>query len=191
MNTIIQSAIEYIKDIFSNDFGGHDVEHSMRVYYNALQIASTEPTCNLFIVSLAALLHDVDDYKLFNTVNNENARYFLNMHNMDNEMIDSICNVINSVSYSKNKGLTPTTLDAKIVQDADRLDAIGAIGIARTFAFGGERKRKLTDTIQHFYDKLLLLKDMMNTDEGKRMAIERHIFLEQFLDKLLQEMYLK
>ena len=83
------------------------------------------------------------------------------------------------------------TLEGQIVQDADRLDAIGAIGIARTFAFGGERKRKLTDTIQHFYDKLLLLKDMMNTLEGKRLAIERHTFLEQYLDKLLEEMYLK
>lgn len=191
MEIIIQAAIEYIKEIFSNDFGGHDVEHSMRVYYNALQIADTEPTCNRLIVSLAALLHDVDDHKLFNTTNNENARYFLNMHSIDNEMIDSICNVINSVSYSKNKGTTPMTLEGKIVQDADRLDAIGAIGIARTFAFGGERKRKLTDTIQHFYDKLLLLKDMMNTVEGKRLAMERHTFLEQFLDKLLEEMHLK
>ncbi len=188
MEEIIHSAIDYIKDVFSNDFGGHDVEHSIRVYHNALQIANTEPTCNLFIVSLASLLHDVDDHKLFNTVNNANARSFLHKHQIDENVIDIICEVINGVSFSKNRGKLPSTIEGMIVQDADRLDAIGAVGIARTFAFGGEHKRKLTDTIQHFYDKLLLLKDEMNTSEGKKIAEYRHQIMVEYLKELKKEM---
>lgn len=188
MEEIIHSAIDYIKDVFSNDFGGHDVEHSIRVYRNALQIADTEPTCNRLIVSLAALLHDVDDHKLFNTVNNENARLFLYKHQIDEDVIDAICEVINGVSFSKNRGKRPSSIEGMIVQDADRLDAIGAIGIARTFAFGGEHKRRLTDTIQHFYDKLLLLKDEMNTTEGKKIAEYRHQIMVEYLKELKKEM---
>ena len=101
--------------------------------------------------------------------------------------IDYICDVINGVSFSKNRGVSPKTLEGKIVQDADRLDALGAIGIARTFAFGGERKRSIQDSVQHFYDKLLLLKDEMNTQEGKRIAKHRHDFMVAFLKEFNDE----
>lgn len=183
-NQKIQSAIEYIEKLFSDDYGGHDVEHTKRVYRNALMIAQTEPECDLFVVSLGALLHDVDDHKLFHTENNANARAFMESLQLDATQIEHICELINSISFSKNRGQKPATLEGKIVQDADRLDAIGAIGIARTFAFGGERKRPLSATVQHFYDKLLLLKDEMNTDEGKRQAEYRHELMVNFLSEL-------
>ncbi|MBR5289453.1 MAG: HD domain-containing protein [Erysipelotrichaceae bacterium] len=187
---IIKCAFNYIEDLFKNDFGGHDVEHSKRVYQNALLIAKCEPECDLFVVSLAALLHDVDDHKLFHTENNANARAFLESVQLDQNQIDRICELMNGISFSKNRGVRPETLEGKIVQDADRLDAIGAIGIARTFAFGGERKRPLSATVQHFYDKLLLLKDEMNTAEGKRIAEHRHQLMVDFLQELNNEMHI-
>ena len=187
---IIDSAFSYIEDLFKCDFGGHDVEHSKRVYRNAFLIAKSEPECDMFIVSLAALLHDVDDHKLFHTENNANARAFLESVQLDQNQIDRICELMNGISFSKNRGVRPETLEGKIVQDADRLDAIGAIGIARTFAFGGERKRPLSATVQHFYDKLLLLKDEMNTAEGKRIAELRHQLMVDFLYELNNEMHI-
>ncbi|MDO5139671.1 MAG: phosphohydrolase, partial [Oscillospiraceae bacterium] len=135
----------------------------------------------------AALLHDADDHKLFNTENNANARRFLEDNGIDPEKTEKICSAINMVSFSKNRGRRPDTIEGKIVQDADRLDALGAIGIARTFAFGGERGRPLDDSIQHFYDKLLLLKDEMNTESGKGLAEKRHAFLVEFLEEYQQE----
>ena len=103
------------------------------------------------------------------------------------ETINLICEVIESVSFSRNKGCPPGTLEGKIVQDADRLDAMGAVGIARTFAFGGEHGRAMQESVQHFYDKLLRLKGLMNTETGKQMAEKRHAFLEQFLEEYKQE----
>lgn len=185
---IIDRAIEYIEALFQNDCGGHDAAHSKRVYRNALLIADTEPGCNRFVVALAALLHDVDDHKLFHTENNKNARSFLAGHQIDEAQTALICEVINGISFSKNRGVPPKTPEGRIVQDADRLDAIGAIGIARTFAFGGERGRPLDDSIQHFHDKLLLLKNEMNTPEGKRIAELRHDLMEKFLEELEKEM---
>ena len=185
---IIASAVEYIQTLFSRDCGGHDADHTLRVYRNAMVIGDTEPLCDRFVVALAALLHDADDHKLFQTENNANARSFLVKHPISQEKIEYICQLINGISFSKNRGIRPQTLEGKIVQDADRLDAIGAIGIARTFAFGGERKRPLSDSVQHFYDKLLLLKDEMNTLEGKRMAESRHILMQAFLETLEREM---
>jgi uncharacterized protein len=185
---MIHHAIEYIETLFANDCGGHDAAHSKRVYHNALLIADTEPECSRFVVAMAALLHDADDHKLFQTENNANARSFLEKHLISQETIAYICQVINGISFSKNRGIRPQTLEGKIVQDADRLDAIGAIGIARAFAFGGERKRPISDSVQHFYDKLLLLKDEMNTPEGKRIAESRHILMQTFLETLEREM---
>ena len=184
---IIASAVEYIQALFARDCGGHDADHSLRVYRNAMVIAESEPQCDGFVVSLAALLHDADDHKLFQTENNANARAFLEKHPISQEKVEYICQLINGISFSKNRGNRPLTLEGKIVQDADRLDAIGAIGIARTFAFGGERKRPLSDSVQHFYDKLLLLKDEMNTPEGKRMAQSRHALMQTFLKTLENE----
>ena len=184
---VIDQAITYITTLFTANSDGHDAAHSLRVYRNAMRIAEAESGCDPGVVALAALLHDVDDHKLFMTENNENARRFLASHGIDEKTSDRICRAINSVSFSQNAGRTPDTLEGQIVQDADRLDAMGAIGIARTFAYGGSHGRPLEDSVQHFYDKLLRLKDLMNTEIGRAMAAERHAFLESFLDEYARE----
>ena len=184
---IIESAKVFIKEIFKNNAGGHDYEHTIRVYNNAINIAKDYPGCDLLIVSLSSLLHDVDDHKLCNHENNENARMFLNEQNVPNEIVECVCQVINEVSFSKNKDKKPSTLEAMVVQDADRLDAIGAIGVARAFAYGGQECRPLESSIRHFYEKLLLLKDKMNTETAKKMAEERHQFLVNFLTEYNKE----
>ena len=187
MKDTIDAAKEYIERLFAGNADGHGLDHSMRVYKNAMLLAETEPTADRFIVALSALLHDADDYKLFQTENNANARNFLKSANVDPETTDRICEVINSVSFSKNRGKKPETIEGQIVQDADRLDAIGAIGIARTFAFGGKHNRSLESSIDHFHEKLLLLKAMMHTEKAKRMAGERHAFMESFLQEWKKE----
>ena len=144
--------------------------------------------CNELYVDLGALLHDVDDHKLFNNKNNENARKFLVENDFDSEAIEDIVEIINSVSFTKNKGTKPKTLEACIVQDADRLDAIGAIGIARTFMYSGKHERGIEDSLKHFDEKLLLLKDMMNTDEAKRLAQKRDSFMKEFLSEINDEL---
>jgi len=183
MEEIIMKAKEYVEKLFCSDFGGHGADHTFRVYDNAMLLADKQPECDREVVALSALLHDVDDHKLFNTENNANARHFLEEHGISKDKTDEICSTINMVSFSKNRGKRPDTIEGKIVQDADRLDAIGAIGIARTFAFGGERGRPLDDSIRHFHDKLLLLKDEMNTDLGRKLADSRHAFLLAFLEE--------
>ena len=184
---LLKNAVRYVHELFRTDSGGHDAAHSIRVYRNAMMIADAECACSREIVALAALLHDADDHKLFSTSDNANARAFLRENQVPSEMADRICEVINAVSFSQNKDRRPETIEAKVVQDADRLDAIGAIGIARTFAYGGEHGRPLEDSVQHFYDKLLLLKDLMNTETGKKLAQKRHQFLEDFLSELREE----
>lgn len=185
---IIENAIEYVNKLFRNNTDGHDAAHSIRVYHNAVYIAKKEQNCNKEIVALAAILHDADDYKLFKTQNNQNAVSFLKKYMVPAETIDHIINIINGVSFSKNKDKSSTSLEGKIVQDADRLDAIGAIGIARTFAYGGKHGRTLSESVQHFYDKLLLLKDMMNTETAKQLAASRHEYLVTFLNELDKEL---
>ena len=180
-NKIIKEATEYVRALFQGNSDGHDFDHTMRVYHTAMEIADSEPHCNRQVVALAALLHDADDYKLFETKNNANARAFLDSQNVDEATTVQICMAINSVSFSKNRGRCPELLEGKIVQDADRLDAIGAIGIARTFAYGGKHSRTLDSSIDHFHEKLLLLKAMMHTEKAKEMAEERHAFMESFL----------
>jgi uncharacterized protein len=184
---LIQNAKDYIKDLFSGNSDGHDLDHSLRVYSNAMTIAETEPSCDIEAVALAALPHDTDDHKLFETKGNANAVSFLKSHGVGDAKTDFIVSIINSVSFSKNRGKTPDSIEAKIVQDADRLDALGAIGIARTFAFGGKHGRTLDSSIDHFYEKLLLLKDLMNTEKAKELAEGRHLFMEQFIEEWKQE----
>ena len=184
---VIEAAKEYVARLFKDDAGGHGADHTLRVYANAMLICRDEVDCDRTLVALAALLHDADDYKLFKTEDNANARRFLSSQGVAPEYADRICKVINGVSFSKNRGKKPDTLEGMIVQDADRLDAIGAVGIARTFAYGGEHGRSLVDSIKHFYDKLLLLKGEMNTDTAKRVAEERHAFMEEFLTRLQRE----
>lgn len=190
-DAIIQKAIEYIRQIFSGNADGHDAEHSLRVYRNAMQIALAYPGCDLTVAALSSLLHDVDDHKLFRTENNANARRFLEDQSISSDVIERICETINAVSFSKNRDKRPPSLEAEIVQDADRLDAIGAIGIARTFAFGGSHGRPLSESIDHFHEKLLLIRDMMNTEEAKRIAQGRHDLMVQFLEAFEDETHIK
>ena len=184
---IIDAAKEYIAALFRDNAGGHDAAHTLRVYRTAMMIARREGGCDLRIVALSALLHDADDHKLFKTENNANARAFLDGQGVDAESAERIIRAVNAVSFSRNRGRRPDTPEGRIVQDADRLDAIGAVGIARTFAFGGEHGRSLDDSIRHFHEKLLLLKDEMNTPTGRALAEERHRFMLRFLDEYARE----
>lgn len=185
---IVNNAIRYINDIFMGNSGGHDINHTMRVYSNALDIANYYKEADLYLISLGALLHDVDDHKLFDTDNNKNAREFLKKNNVDEITMEKVIQIVSEVSFSENKDKKPSSLEGMIVQDADRLDAMGAIGIARTFAYGGEHNRPMESSIQHFYDKLLLLKDNMNTEAAKNIAVARHQILIDFLRELKNEM---
>ena len=184
---IIQKATAYVRLLFQGNSDGHDFDHTMRVYHTAMEIADAESGCDKQIVALAALLHDADDDKLFASENNANARAFLNSQNVDEDTVQRICTVINSVSFSRNKGKCPELPEGRIVQDADRLDAIGAIGIARTFAYGGKHGRSLDSSIEHFHEKLLLLRDMMHTEKAREIAETRHAFMEAFLKEWEKE----
>lgn len=191
---MIEKAIEYARECFANDASGHDFYHTMRVYHTALRIAEEEGADSQ-IVALTALLHDVDDHKLppdtFESKGKATA--FLRENGASEVLTTSVVQIISEISFST--GCVPTTIEGKCVQDADRLDAIGAIGVARAFAYGGSRGRAMYDpegnddstTVAHFYQKLLLLKDRMNTCTGKRMAEERHQYTSVFLDKFLAQ----
>ena len=206
---IIENAIEYVKQIFANDCSGHDCHHTMRVYRLTVQIAKQE-NADMLIVQLAALLHDVDDAKLSpeTYATKKNAIDFMESNGADNKMIEIVCKIIAEVSFVGIDSVVPSTIEGKCVQDADRLDAMGAIGIARTFAYGGSKGRKIYDpeikplvnmskeeyrqnqnstSINHFYEKLLLLKDMMNTETAKRMAEHRQAVMEAYLEEFMTE----
>lgn len=206
---VIENAIEYVKQIFANDCSGHDYYHTMRVYRLAVQIAKQE-NADMLIVQLTALLHDVDDAKLSpeTYATKKNAVDFMESNSVDNEMIEAVCKIIEEISFAGTDSVVPSTIEGKCVQDADRLDAMGAIGIARTFAYGGSKGRKIYDpeikplvnmskeeyrqnhnstSINHFYEKLLLLKDMMNMETAKRMAEHRQAVMESYLEEFLAE----
>ena len=185
---LINAAQRYAEELFRGNSDGHDYSHTMRVFRNAMEILEQEPDADEEVVLLGALLHDVDDHKLFDTRDYANARGFLQGQGMDPDRIERICEVIGSVSFSKNRGTVPSTLEGKIVQDADRLDAMGAVGIARTFAYGGGHGRSIESSIEHFYDKLLLLKDGMNTESARKIACRRHELMESFLNEIEDEM---
>lgn len=206
---MVNEALTYAKELLCKDASGHDYHHILRVTRLALRIAGTETGADPELVGLIAALHDVDDRKLSpHTYENlDNTRSFLASHGMPEEKIENVLQGIRQISFKGTDSVAPDTLEAKCVQDADRLDAIGAIGIARAFAFGGSRGRLMYDpdqppvlgmdgetyaktqgpTINHFYEKLLLLKDMMNTETGKAMAAHRHGIMEQFLEEFYQE----
>lgn len=190
---VLINTYAFVKKEFLGEGTGHDYFHLKRVVENALKIGKAE-NANLFLVELSAWLHDVGDYKLHDGVDRseELVKEFLLTQNLSDELIDKVNEIISQVSFSK--GNSVTSLEAKVVQDADRLDAIGAIGIARAFAFGGSRGRELwnpdqpeSTSVQHFYDKLLKLKDLMNTETAKVIAEKRHRFLEEFLDQFYEE----
>jgi len=208
---IIEATKVFVKETLKDAEAGHDWFHTLRVYNNARLIAKSE-SVDLYIVVLGALLHDIADSKFHNgddTVGPRVARKFLLQHNVDSFVIDSVIDIINNISFNKSLETNnkPNSIELDVVQDADRLDAIGAIGIARCFNYGGFKNRKLFDpsikpnlkmskkeyknskapTINHFYEKLLLLSDKMNTKTGKKIAKERHQFMTEYLDQFHAE----
>ena len=208
--SIIDNTIHFVKESLQNTESGHDWFHVERVYKNALLIANAEE-CNLEIVKLGALLHDIADRKFHNgdeTLGPKVAREFLESQKVPEENIAHVVNIIENISFKGgNFEKKFTSIELDIVQDADRLDALGAIGIARTFNYGGYKNRPLylpnvapnlnmtkeeyknseSPTLNHFYEKLLLLKDKMNTKTGKKIALERHKFMENFLAQFYAE----
>ncbi|MFZ5966418.1 MAG: HD domain-containing protein [Bacillota bacterium] len=207
---IIDNTIRYVRGKLEGEGSGHDWWHVYRVYKSAKAIAANEKA-DEFIVSLGALLHDIADFKFHNgdmEVGPRVAKEWLESLHVDEEIITHIEYIIRNVSFKGAKvKMTMDTIEGKIVQDADRLDAIGAIGIARTFAYGGFKNREIYNpdvkpqihetfeqyksgsghSINHFYEKLLLLKDMMNTETGRKMAEERHKFMEIYLKEFYDE----
>ena len=205
---IIEKALAFVEKFFSEDFSGHDYFHTLRVFKMATRIAREE-NANLETVQLAALLHDVDDRKLSpeTTAVKANARCFLAENGMKEEAIDAICQIIGEIAYAGKDSVIPATLEGKCVQDADRLDAIGAMGIGRAFAYGGSHNRYMhhpdispkpdmgkeeyynhqATTINHFYEKLFLLKDLMNTSTAKEIAQARHAYMKDFIAEFMAE----
>jgi len=209
-DALIERTIDFVKYELQNAEGGHDWWHIERVYKNAIHIAQSE-SANLLVIKLAALLHDIADAKFYDGDENigpEKAKQFLESLMVEKEVINHVVNIIRHISFKggnfKNDFYSN---ESAIVQDADRLDALGAIGIARAFNYGGFANRKIYDpevppdlkmskeaykkstapTINHFYEKLLLLKTKMNTATGKKIAAERHLYMEKFLEEFYAE----
>lgn len=206
MNTI-QLCEQLVKEVYIHFDSSHDFQHIERVRKNAFEIAATEPTADLELIELAVLLHDVSDPKYaLNEEKLEEDRIMKQLA-LPTEKVTQLKTLIQSISYNGGNETIADSIEAKIVRDADRLDAIGAVGIARTFAYGGAKGRKLYDTdetprgnmsveeyrsketasVTHFYEKLLKLADGMVTDKGKELAQERHAFMELFLQNLRKE----
>lgn len=205
---IIDKVKEFVKQEMLKGDSGHDWSHVLRVNNTAKKIAKKE-NANLFIVELSALFHDIADSKFTNgdeTIAPKKVKEFLGSLKVDDEIIDKVNYIVNHISFKKEQPVEKS-IELKVVQDADRLDAMGAIGVARAFSYGGYKNRLMYDpkekpnlnqtkeqyvkaegtTINHFYEKLLLLKDLMNTKEGKKLAEKRHKFLEKYLIQFFKE----
>jgi uncharacterized protein len=207
---LIENTVDFVKKNLDGAEAGHDWFHMERVWKLSKKIGEKE-NCNMEVVELSALLHDIADPKFYNgdeTIALKVSREFLEKENTEEEIIEKVLFIIKNISF-KNRNEAPENLpiELKIVQDADCLDAIGAIGIARTFNFGGfknnlmyqphiqpklnmtkeEYKKNNGTTINHFYEKLLLLKDLMNTETAKKIASERHDLMLKFLDEFYKE----
>ncbi len=211
-DNVITATIAFVKETLAGAEGGHDWFHIERVYKNSLLISKNEQV-NELVVKLAALLHDIADAKFHDgdeTVGPRIASTFLNSIGVPNEIIQHVIKIIENISFKSSietKTKRFTSKELEVVQDADRLDAIGAIGIARAFNYGGFKNRVLYDpeirpnlnmtkeeykkskspTINHFYEKLFLLKEKMNTTTGKKLAIQRHQFMCEFVEQFLKE----
>ena len=204
---LIERAQIYVRDKFENEYSGHDYFHTLRVFKMATRIAECEGA-DVIAVQLAALLHDVDDRKISpDTYKSQtNARNFLLSNGVDATTVERICQIIREISFGANDS-PPTTLEGQCVQDADRLDAIGAIGIARAFAYGGHHNRHIyhpdikpkfnmtkeeyvkseSTTINHFYEKLFQLKGMMNTRTAINIATARERYMQDFVAEFMDE----
>ena len=183
---VIQATREFIGTIHADDASGHDVAHITRVVRLVERLMEDEPV-NRTVLLLSAYLHDVEDHKLGRP--NGLVKQHLSSIDITEEQVDLVMTVIDEVSFSKGK--MPTTRESELLQDADRLDAMGAIGIARTFQFAGSRGTPLDlsedSAIQHFQDKLLKLASMMHTAKAKQLAMSRHAFMQQFLEQFHEE----
>lgn len=208
-NKIIENTIAFIKKQFCEEGSGHDWFHIERVYKNSCYILKEETSADEFVVKMTALLHDVDDWKFSvdNKTNTSRIEKFLNKQNVEENDIEKITSIIKTLSFKGGVvNSTQYTIEGMIVQDADRLDSIGAIGVARAFTYGGYKNNIIYDpnvslktftlleevkekntTINHFYEKLLKLKDLMNTDIGKKLAQERHDYMQNFLNQFYKE----
>lgn len=208
---IIEKTKKFVKSKLGGEASGHDWWHSYRVYNNAVQLAHKEKKANMLIVELGALLHDISDWKFNNgdhLAGGNIAKDWLESLKVNKEIIDAVVEIMRDISFrGANESSPMKTIEGKIVQDADRLDALGAIGIGRTFSYGGvvgremynpnikpvkhknfeQYKKSNGPTLNHFYEKLLLLKDRMNTAAGKKMAKKRHLFMERFLAEFYEE----
>ena len=208
--SLVESTIQFVKKELQNAEGGHDWFHIERVWKNAKLIAQTEKV-NLEIVELGALLHDIADSKFHDgdeSIGPKKALNFLIEQDADYRIVDHVLAILENVSFKGgSQQRTFNSIELDVIQDADRLDAIGAIGIARTFNYGGfknraiynpeidpnlkmtkkEYKNSTAPTINHFYEKLLLLKDKMNTATGKKLAEQRHQFMEAYLEQFYNE----
>lgn len=203
----VDATSQHVEEVFSSDKTGHDWWHILRVRNMAVKIGHLEGA-DIYITEMAALLHDLDDWKLSDGLGLSNAEKWLDDIQEPIDSRKKILETIDTVSFKGAKvDTTPSSLEGKVVQDADRLDALGAIGIARAFAFGGNRQRSIYNpgvsptahesfeayqkdeghTINHFYEKLLLLKDRMQTATGKKFAIQRHAFMQVYLDQFFEE----
>jgi uncharacterized protein len=212
MSDYIIKTAQFVRNKLEGEGSGHDWWHIQRVWNTAKNITSEIPEqVDELVVELAALLHDIADHKFHNgdhTIGPKVARDWLETLKVEDHIIEHVCEIIQDLSFKGSGVPTPMrTIEGEIVQDADRLDAIGAIGIARAFAYGGFKSRELYNpeispadhksfedykndkghTINHFYEKLFLLKDRMNTSVAKRIATERHLFMEQYVDRFLKE----
>ena len=210
-SNILNATIRFVKKQLDTAEGGHDWFHIERVYKLALRIAQHEADVDILVVQLAALLHDIADSKFHDgdeTIGPRLAREFLSKQQLPTEQLEQVIAIIENISFKGgNQVQTYFSKELAVVQDADRLDAIGAIGIARTFNFGGFKNRPLYDpaippdlqlskeaykkstapTLNHFYEKLLRLKDLMHTETARELAAERHQFMEQFLSRFYAE----
>ena len=202
----INVIIDEIRKIFENDSSGHDAWHSLQVYNVALKIADAE-FCDKKIIAIASLLHDVDDPKLFENSNHENAKRIMYGAKIDDNTCKKVIRIIEQVPFKGIDSVVPDTIERKIVQDADRLNAMGAIGIVRAFAYGGAKGRNMYDpdmmsllnlnqeeyinnkgtTVNHFYEKLFSLKEMMNTACAKEIAEKRDMFMREYISKFMNE----
>jgi uncharacterized protein len=208
--TVIHKTVEFVKSVLAGAEGGHDWWHIYRVWQLSKHITASE-NADVFVVELGALLHDIADSKFHDgdeEIGPQKASKFLRSLEVDESVIANIENIIGNISFKGGREAPRfRSLELDIVQDADRLDAMGAIGIARTFNYGGYKNREIYNpdilpnlnmtkeeykqstapTLNHFYEKLLLLKDRMNTSTGKLMAEQRHRFMEIYLDEFYKE----
>lgn len=186
--SILQKTREFVLTQMAKNDAAHDQDHILRVVALTKELCAAYPQANAFRAELLAWLHDMNDDKLASNIGVSSISEFLRSISVSEEDISFVVDALPFISYRKHPSLSPdVTLEIRIVQDADRIDAIGAVGIARTFAYGGAKNRGLEDSLKHFDEKLLLLYDLLSTEEARRIALPRHQFLQAFYNQFQAE----